>query len=161
LLVRFKRIDELSGGVVDFYTVYFQDNELSELELFDEKEFAGHQEELQIINNSIMEMMDRGAKKWYFREEPPADALPGRVPQEIMDLNNDFGIRLYCVRLNDNMVVLLNGDVKTNQKPQLCANVKGHFMRARAIGMELDKMIAAGELNLQARLALENLEIEI
>ena len=162
MTVTFEKIDELSADLVDFYTVRLGDNELTEIELFDEKDFPKHQEEIQIIYNVIEAMKTKGARLHYFKtNEGPADALP-RVSQEIMDANkDDYGIRLYCVRLTDNLVILVNGGIKTKIDPTLCNNVSPHFRRTYRIASNLDKLLKGGEINFQESGCLDNLEIDI
>ena len=60
-------------------------------------------------------MKDKGALEAYFKVEDAANALP-IVPQSLRVANKkDFGIRLYCIRINDSILVLLNGAIKTSK----------------------------------------------
>jgi hypothetical protein len=112
--------------------------QLSEFEKFDEKDFSNHNEELEILYTIIEEMKIRGAKQHYFKFEGPANALP-RVDKIIWDKNHDdFGLRLYCVRLTDNIVILLNGGIKTKRDPKFCPNVSKHFKNAVNIARNID-----------------------
>lgn len=162
MTVTFVKIDDLSTGFVDFYTIRLGNNQLTEFELFDEKDFPDHEEEIQIIYNVIEAMKTIGARIRYFKtNEGPADALP-RVSEEIMDANTvDFGIRLYCVRLTDKLVILVNGDIKTKIDPSLCDNVSSHFRRTFKIASKLDRLLKEGEINFQEPGCLDNLEIDI
>ncbi len=161
MLVRFEKIDDLSNGVVQFYTVRLGNNLLSEFELFDEKEFPNHENEVILTYNVIMEMGKRGAQKIYFKHEHAANALP-RVSQEIMEANkDDFGLRLYCIHLTRTLVVLLNGDIKTAINPENCKNVKAHFLQAKKIAVHLDKALANGEISYLTEDSLTDFEIEI
>ncbi len=162
MIASFVKIDDLSSESVDFYTVILGSNELTEFELFDEKEFPDHENEIEIIYNAIVAMQTKGAKSYYFKtNEGPADALP-RVSQEIMDANKkDYGVRLYCVRLTDNLVILLNGGIKTQIDPTLCNNVNPHFRRAFKIASKLDNLVNNREINFQTPGCLDGLEIDI
>jgi hypothetical protein len=161
LNVYFELIDDLSQKSVEFYSVKLGDDSLFEFEKFDDKDFPNHEEELQIIYSVINQMQFRGAKHYFFKHEGPANALP-KVTQEIIEANkDDLGLRLYCIRLTDNVVVLLNGDIKTKQDPAECENVKVHFKNAIKIAKKLDKAILGREINYQQRDCLQHYEIEI
>ncbi|MEI7463433.1 MAG: hypothetical protein WCK03_03500, partial [Candidatus Taylorbacteria bacterium] len=61
---------------------------------------------------------DTGALQIYFRFEDSAHALPpsGKHTVEEITLNFDnFPLRLYCLRISENLVVLFNGSEKTSQ----------------------------------------------
>ncbi len=159
--VYFEKITEFSGAVVDFYTVLLDDDAFYEFEKFDNTDFPEHAKELQIMYAVIDEMQERGAKKYYFKEENAANAIP-IVTQHIINANKkDFGIRLYCIRLTDNVVILLNGGIKTKKLPIDCPNVKQHFKNALKIAKQLDKAIIAKEINVQQKDCLQYYEIEI
>ena len=60
----------------------------------------------------------------------------------------------------DNIVILLNGDAKTEQDPKACKNVSNHFKYAVAIARAIDRLIEEGELDL-LRDDLNDLKFEI
>ena len=133
MLVSFAPIPGFSFRNVQFISAKLGKDPLSEFEKFDSKEFSKpqHIEELQIIYKTIAEIDKRGAKSFYFRHEGPAFALPGRVDKRLMDSNrDDFGIRLYCGLLRQDLALLLNGGIKTRLDPKLCPNVGPHFRNA-------------------------------
>lgn len=159
--VTFEKLAEISSNKLTYYSVYFGSEQLTEFELFDNKDFPEHLEELQILYNVIQQMSERGARAYYFINESSAEYLP-RVPDKIKDANSsDYGIRLYCKRLADNLVVLLNGDVKTKSNPKQCNNVKKHYSRAIKIGLLLDKAIVNRDVDLNAVNPFEDFEIDI
>ena len=96
---------------------------------------------LQVIGNKV------GAYPEYFRNEaetadtvalPPvgANREPTYVEFDEMsgqDENTSNDLRLYCLRANENVVFLLNGDIKTARKAQDCDNVRPHFRMANAL----------------------------
>ena len=161
MLVVFEKIGDISTEEVTFYSVRLNKNELTEIELFDEYEFPEHSKELEILYNVIDEIKYRGAKSYYFKSEEGANALP-RVSQQIINANKkDYGLRLYCIRLTDNIVVLLNGNIKTKHNPEECPNVRRHFKNAIKIARKLDKLLREGEVNYEKPNCLLNLEFEI
>ena len=159
--VEFKLIGDISTGKVQFYTVTRSGEELSEFEKFVDKDFPEHKEEIEVLYQIIEEIGRRGAKAYYFKFEKSAHALP-KVGREIINANtDDFGIRLYCIRISDELVILLNGNIKTTQLPQDCDNVKGHFSFANKIADQIDKLLAEGEINFSSADWLNEFMIEI
>jgi len=136
LVVSFIPIPELFKNKVRFIAAKLGSSALSEFEKFDEKTFTKphHIREQQIIYKTIEQVGRRGAKEFYFRPESGAHALPGQVDQDLMDANpDDFGIRVYCGLLREDLVLLLNGDVKTKLDPNDCPNVGPHFRLAKRL----------------------------
>lgn len=161
MIISFKKISEFSNKNVDFYTLLLGENELTEFEFFLDKEFPNHKSEIEIMFNALESMQSIGAKSYFFKDEQNANAIPV-VPTAIMDANkDDFGIRLYCIRLTDNLVILINGDIKTHKNPLMCANVKSHFENALKIAKKLDRLLFNNEINFQEINCLQDLEIEI
>lgn len=161
MIVLFEKIEDISTNIVDFYTVRINNNHLTEMELFEEKDFPDHRRELEILYSVIDEMRSRGGKIHYFKAENAANALP-RISQEIITANKkDWGLRLYCIRLTDNVVVLLNGEIKTDLDPKKCPNVQKHFDNAVKIARKLDKLLYDDEVDYEKPDCLLNLEFEI
>lgn len=91
------------------------------------------------------------AKTKYFRHEENADALPPKWHyfQTEPDDYTDYGLRLYCIRLSDNIVILLNGDRKTAQKVNDCSNCKPHFRMANRISIAINNAILNRDIALK------------
>lgn len=100
-----------------------------------------------------------GAHEQYFRDESEtADtrALPpkgkNREPAYVetdasgIEHNAENSLRLYCMRLNENVVFLFNGDIKTAETAQKCDNVRSHFQMANKLTALIDKAIKEGEI---------------
>lgn len=87
----------------------------------------------------------RGAELRLFRHERAADALPPKVKdaEAILDIEIVLHseLRLYCVRLTNEVVVLLNGGVKTEDDPLDCPNVREHFRFAQAVAKKINELI--------------------
>lgn len=161
MTIVFELIEDMSEGCVDFYTVWVGNNTICEFEHFEEKDFPNHNAELDVLYNVLYEMGERGAKLHYFKPEGAAHALP-IVSTELKDANDtDYGLRLYCIRLRDDLVILLNGDIKTHIDPKQCPAVQHHFTQAVKIACSIDKAIANRDINMNNTNPFEDCEINI
>lgn len=96
-----------------------------------------------------------GATQKNFRSENTADALPPNW-FKFWDSDGivDFGLRLYCIRVSDDIVILLNGDRKTTQGALKCPNCQSHFVFANNIAKSfyeaknVDKSIEIDGMNI-------------
>ncbi|MEX0995945.1 MAG: hypothetical protein WDZ45_02715 [Flavobacteriaceae bacterium] len=64
---------------------------------------------------------ERGAHKNLFRPERKAEALPKNEPRACRDLCLDFAdfpLRLYCLRITDEILILFNGGIKDARTAQ-------------------------------------------
>jgi len=114
-----------TGTHCTFYTVRWDDSELSETDKFFEK-YEDHKE----FGKSLMEMAsflnqvianDYGALDDFFRFENSAQALPPAGKYQIGELHvnfYNFPLRLYCLKITENILVLFNGSEKTAQTAQ-------------------------------------------
>lgn len=95
---------------------------------------------LKIIGNKY------GAQMHLFRPEAEiadASALPPkgmeRKPQFTeLGKKKANNLRLYCLRANEHVVFLFNGDIKTANTAQGCPNVKEHFKQANQLTKIID-----------------------
>ncbi len=55
-------------------------------------------------------------------------------------------LRLYCMRLSDNVVFLFDGDIKTARVAQECSNVKPYFRQANLLTKLIDQAIIDGDI---------------
>ncbi|HVX52692.1 MAG TPA: hypothetical protein VHB48_21200, partial [Chitinophagaceae bacterium] len=95
--------------------------------------------ELDEIFAVIDQIGERGAnvRRYFNREEKNAYALPPIGEQYFIE-TDDFGIRLYCVVLNEGVVFLLNGDrKKTLKATEPGSNVSRFFFMANSLHNEL------------------------
>ncbi len=109
---------------------------------------------LKVIGNKT------GARRYYFRNEAETadtSALPpkGMVREpayiEYNQLTGEYehksnDLRLYCLRANNHVVFLFNGDVKTAEKAQDCDNVRPHFRLANKLTKAIDKGFRDGDI---------------
>jgi hypothetical protein len=112
--------------IVSYYTVRWENDELSETDKFIEKilyQQTDYRIELQEIL-TLIEMIgeERGARDIYFtRHENLTTALPPSSRLWVRGIEIPFyenRLRLYCIKINENIVVLFNGGIKTSKKVQ-------------------------------------------
>ncbi len=103
----------------------------------------------------------RGAKEYLFRFEESAQAIPPRakflVELPIRDL------RLYCVRLSDEIVILANGGIKTSQKVSDSPDLAEKFRFANKVAKQITAMIRDKEFHHEGKMIFdfEKLTIEL
>lgn len=125
-------------ALVTYYSVRWDESDENETNKFVLR-FAKSEEYrpfYQQIAALLVEMGERkGARKHYFsRHEDAASALPPKGTFEINGIEINFygnPLRLYCTRLNDNMVVLFNGGLKTAQTAQASDDLAQKFREAQ------------------------------
>lgn len=94
---------------VNFYSIKLEDEELAELDRFFEKfpEGCEYDDEIDVILAWMDHIAEHGALERYFRPEGRFGDGVGVIP---IDLGNK--VRLYCLRLSDNILVFGNGGIK-------------------------------------------------
>ena len=114
-----------TGSHCTFYTVRWDGSEFSETDKFFSK-YEDHEE----FGDSLMEMAsflnqviadEYGALDDFFRFENAAQALPPKGKYQIGELHvnfSNFPLRLYCLKISENILVLFNGNEKTSQTAQ-------------------------------------------
>jgi len=124
--------------LVTYYTVRWDEAEENETNKFVLRfaNSARYKPFYQQIAALLADMGERkGARKHYFsRHEDAASALPPKGTFEVNGIEIDFyenPLRLYCTRLNDKMVVLFNGGLKTAQTAQASEDVARKFRDAQ------------------------------
>ena len=162
--VNFVKIKDYCTKNLRVFSVCLGQNEKTEFDKFYSRndEFdATHIEEMDILYSTLEAFCFEGARRYKFVQETYSYYLPV-VYNEIKDENiDDFGIRLYCIYLRDDLIILLNGDKKTKHKPEDCKNVKDHFKRAEKIGHKILKACEQGDLDLNKENPFEDYTIDI
>lgn len=152
--VQIKRIAKYDK--VSYYSVIIDTEQPSLFENFIATHTAINKEKLNHILVWLQEIgIKYGAQTHLFRPEaylsdtsalPPTgkDREPTYIENGETESNN---LRLYCFRLNESVVVLYNGNLKTAEKAQDCPNVKPHFLLANKITKALENSIKEKEIN--------------
>ncbi len=84
-----------------------------------------------------------GAKEEFFRFENSASALPP-PPRSVRNLSFNFEgypLRLYCMRLSNKLVILMNGGIKSSQAAQDSKDLSMKLIEANAFAKAIDKAL--------------------
>ena len=122
---------------VNFYSIRLEGNVLTELEDFFVRFPIGckYDEEIDVIIAWMDRIAEKGALERYFRPEGKYGDGVGVIP---IDVGNK--IRLYCLRISDNVLIFGNGGIKNTAKWEDDKNLsryvellidKSRFIRSR------------------------------
>lgn len=159
---------------VTYYTVKFENQDYSEFEKF----ILKHQRDATVHNeyHDLLSLIQRlgeelGAKQHYFsRKEKKAEALPPdwkslSTRERKLHVTYQHNLRLYCMRISDEIVFLFNGGVKTPGPitAQQCKNVRQFFRMANELAEVIERAIIEKDI-IPSGLTLEfedDFELEI
>lgn len=144
------------GSTCTFYTVkWLTDDEemLSEADKFFNKyavkENLFQDEAMQLFRLITVSIGDKyGATDDFFdRIEDEAQALPPKPRknkiEEIRQLGINFPLRLFCYRINEQLVVLFNGGIKTAASAQESEGLRMKFYEAKAFARKISHALQA------------------
>lgn len=157
-MTNFARIIEVQKfKKVAYYSVILEEElyreEESLFDVFLVKQGEENKEKLQHILSWIKAIgIMHGAREDLFRPEHLANALPpngkDREPIYIEDGETESNnLRLYCMRVNDSVVFLFNGDIKTASTAQDCKNVEPHFKLANILTEKINELFISKEIS--------------
>lgn len=141
--------------LVGFYSVRFQDREVSEF-----KDFLNRMEDRPTIEVELLDLLElirvmgeeEGALPEFFRPEQHGSELmaipPKRMPWRQRELSVGQ-LRLYCLHLSEGVVILFNGEEKTKGpiKAQDCPVVGPYFKQANRLARVLGKARSSGDID--------------
>ena len=143
-----------SYNKVIYYSICIEDDGGDSLfELFLKKHTAENKEKLNHIMKWLQLIGEKyGAQEYYFRNEAESSDTRGlppsgtdREPTYIEDGENvPNNLRLYCFKLNEHVVILYNGDIKTSARAQDCPNVRQHFRLANMLTKLVEEQMNEG-----------------
>ena len=148
-----ERLSDFQYEKVRYYSIRFEENEVNEF--FD---FLNRMEEIEEITDDLSNLLvwieeigeKYGAiKNRFFRNESitaDVQALPpGRKQMVALELPVEH-LRLYCLVLNEHVVFLFNGGIKTTHEAKDCPNVGPHIKQANAIVRKIDEHFRLGNI---------------
>ncbi len=151
MIVEIVPISNLSYEKVAWYTVRLEGRDVSEFRDFQQRMSAEEKDETEL--NEIRRFIRQigkfhGAHPKHFKHERAAERLPPPYYYIETDDPNDFGLRLYCIRLCNEIVILLNGGRKTNLNPEKCPNCSAHFKLANRLAVKINDAILENRIEL-------------
>lgn len=144
--------------LVVYYTVRWDGSIESETNAFIRRytastEFRPYYDQLAAL---LMDMGERKGARWHYfsRHENEASALPPNNRYEVNGIEIDFfnnPLRLYCLRINDYLVFLFNGGLKSARTAQQSADLSRKFREAQEFARRIRYAIQDGMILIDER----------
>lgn len=134
---------------VRFYTLKFEGDKQKELDKFFSKYEEKFQSSVYTIKAWLAEIGEnRGAQERYFRKEDNVSALPPPTKTiKLLDLNieeSNLNLRLYCIVLSEEVVILVNGGIKESQLTRDSPTCWEQYIFASNIGSQINRQMKNG-----------------
>ena len=130
---------------VGMFSICFDGNEESEFEKFlnEFKDNATYNKDFNVILLALSQIIDKGALERFFRNE-------GKMNDSVKALAIDSRkLRLYCLRISDQILILGNGGVKTTRTYQENEQLSGYVMDLQTFDKVLIKAQKAGKVTIE------------
>lgn len=130
---------------VGMFSICFDGNEESEFEKFlnEFKDNATYNKDFNVILLALSKIIDKGALERFFRNE-------GKMNDSVKALAIDSRkLRLYCLRISDQILILGNGGVKTTRTYQENEQLSGYVMDLQTFDKVLIKAQKAGRVTIK------------
>lgn len=142
--VKLQSVAEAEKG--SLFSICLEGDSISEFEKFVQKHNESYSKDLNTILTAIKRMLEvSGFLERYFRPE-------GKYNDGVCALPIDSGkLRLYCVRINDSILIAGNGGVKKAQKYKDCDDLNGYVVTLQKLDKALKVAIKRGEVTIEER----------
>ncbi len=130
---------------VGMFSICFDGNEESEFERFlnEFKDNATLNKDFNVILLALSKIIDKGALERFFRNE-------GKMSDNVKALAIDsHKLRLYCLRISDQILILGNGGVKTTRTYQEDDNLSGYVMDLQTFDRVLLNAQKSGKVTIE------------
>ena len=130
---------------VGMFSICFDGNEESEFEKFlnEVKDNATYNKDFNVLLLALSKIIDKGALERFFRNE-------GKMNDSVKALAIDSRkLRLYCLRISDQILILGNGGVKTTRTYQENEQLSGYVMDLQTFDKVLIKAQKAGRVTIE------------
>ena len=127
------------------FSICFDGSEVSEFEKFlnEFKDNATYNKDFNVILLALSKIIDKGALERFFRNE-------GRMNDNVKALAIDSRkLRLYCLRISDQILILGNGGVKTTRTYQEDSKLSGYVMDLQTFDKVLLKAQKSGKVTIE------------
>ena len=141
------------------YSISFEIDGITEFEKF-VAEFemnATYNRDYQRIIAALQAILDKGALERFFRPE-------GKMDDNVHAIPIDGGkLRLYCLRLSEQIVILGNGGVKTTKKYQEDPKLFGYVLDLQRFEKILNENLEKGYVSIEEKVlnGIEEITFEI
>lgn len=130
---------------VGMFSICFDGHDLSEFEKFlnEFKDNATYNKDFNVILLALSKIIDKGALERFFRNE-------GRMNNNVKALAIDSRkLRLYCLRISDQILILGNGGVKTTRTYQEDSKLSGYVMDLQTFDKVLLNAQKSGKITIE------------
>ena len=130
---------------VGMFSICFDGSEVSEFEKFlnEFKDNATYNKDFNVILLALSKIIDKGALERFFRNE-------GRMNDNVKALAIDSRkLRLYCLRISDQILILGNGGVKATRTYQEDSKLSGYVMDLQTFDKVLLKAQKSGKVTIE------------
>jgi hypothetical protein len=134
-----------SNDLVSLYSICFNNAEESEFENFLSKfkEESTLNKDFQTILVALAKIIERGALERFFRME-------GKMNDDVYALSLDsHKLRLYCLRISDQILILGNGGVKDTRTYQEDETLSGYVMDLQRFDKLLKQAQKKGNITIE------------
>ena len=134
-----------SNDLVSLYSICFDNSNESEFEKFLDqfKEESTLNKDFQTILVALAKIIERGALERFFRME-------GKMNDDVCALSLDsHKIRLYCLRISDQILILGNGGVKDTRAYQEDETLSGYVMDLQRFDKLLKQAQKKGNITIE------------
>lgn len=136
---------------VGLFSICFDGNEESEFEkfLYEFKDNATYNKDFNVILMAISKIIDKGALERFFRNE-------GKMHDNAKALAIDSRkLRLYCLRISDQILILGNGGVKNTRTYQENEKLSGYVMDLQTFDKVLLKAQKSGRITIEKNMIVD------
>lgn len=130
---------------VGMFSICFDGHDLSEFEKFlnEFKDNATYNKDFNVILLALSKIIDKGSLERFFRNE-------GRMNDNVKALAIDSRkLRLYCLRISDQILILGNGGVKTTRTYQEDSKLSGYVMDLQTFDKVLLNAQKSGKITIE------------
>jgi len=130
---------------VSLFSICFSEDSKSEFEKFllEFKDNAVYNRDFNIILMALAKIIDKGALERFFRIE-------GKMSDSVAALAIDSSkLRLYCLRISDQILILGNGGVNTSRTYQDNERLNGYVMTLQSFDKALKEAQKTGRITIE------------
>ncbi len=130
---------------VGMFSICFDNNEESEFEKFlnEFKDNATYNKDFNVILLALSKIIEKGALERFFRNE-------GKMSDNVKALSIDsHKLRLYCLRISDQILILGNGGIKNTRTYQEDETLSGYVMNLQTFDKVLHNAIKKGQITIE------------